>query len=293
MGRHDESATAGGGVVATGPIRERFYLETVRRLLGEGWMRPDDEVLVVAGGTADRDVLLTAGFRKVTISNLDERMDGDEYAPFTWAFQDAEDLSYADGAFDVCVVHQGLHHCASPHRGLLEMYRVARRCVLVFEPQETLLTRLGVRLGVGQLYELAAVADNEMRWGGARNSAVPNYVYRWTRREVAKALAAFDPSRPPSVRCAYDLRVPGAAAARLRRGPAALAARAGVPIARLVLRLWPAQANAVAFMIDHGGRDQALHPWLTVEHGNVVPDPAWFGRPAGAPPAAAERGRAG
>ena len=36
-------------------------------------------------------------------------------------------FGFEDGAFDFVVVHQGLHHCHSPHRGLLEMYRVARR----------------------------------------------------------------------------------------------------------------------------------------------------------------------
>ena len=50
------------------------------------------------------------------------------------------------------------HHCHSPHRGLLEMYRVARRGVLAFEPRDTRLVRLGVRLGFGQEYEIAAVA---------------------------------------------------------------------------------------------------------------------------------------
>lgn len=289
MGRRVDMATA-SAPAEVGDIRERFYLDTVRRLLAEEWLRVDDEVLVVAGGVADRDVLSAAGFVKVTVSNLDERMRGDEYAPFAWTFQDVENLSYREGAFDVCVVHQGLHHCASPHRGLLEMYRVARRCVLVFEPQETLLTRAGVRLGIGQRYELAAVADNGLRWGGARNSAVPNYVYRWTRREVEKVLASFDPTRPPSVRCAYDLRVPGGAAARLRRGRAAFAARVGTPIARLILRLWPTQANAVAFVIDRGGPDADLHPWLTVDHGGIVPDPAWFGHPPSVGLQEAERG---
>jgi ubiquinone/menaquinone biosynthesis C-methylase UbiE len=44
--------------------------------------------------------------------------------------QDAENLSYDDRAFDLVVVHAGLHPCYSPHRALLEMYRVARRCVV-------------------------------------------------------------------------------------------------------------------------------------------------------------------
>jgi ubiquinone/menaquinone biosynthesis C-methylase UbiE len=55
---------------------------------------------------------------------------GDEFAPFSWSFQDAEQLSFEDEAFDYVFVHAGLHHCASPHRALLEMYRVARRGIM-------------------------------------------------------------------------------------------------------------------------------------------------------------------
>jgi ubiquinone/menaquinone biosynthesis C-methylase UbiE len=86
-------------------------------------------VLVVCGGELDRNIVVDEGFTAVTISNLDERIRGNEFAPYAWSFQDAEALSFPDDAFDYCMVHAGLHHCASPHRALLEMYRVARRGV--------------------------------------------------------------------------------------------------------------------------------------------------------------------
>ena len=131
-----------------------FYSETLRRLLNDGWMGLDSSVLVVCGGAYDRDVFYGLRFRRVTISNLDShldsRMDGREFAPYPWSSQDVERLGFEDGAFDFVVVHQGLHHCHSPHRGLLEMYRVARRGVLAFEPRDTRLVRLGVRRGWGQ-----------------------------------------------------------------------------------------------------------------------------------------------
>jgi SAM-dependent methyltransferase len=255
---------------------ESFYLETVRRLVAEGWLRSDDRTLVVAGGAADRDVLAAGGLCDVTISNLDERMAPDAYAPFAWSFQDAEDLRFADRSFDVCVVHQGLHHCRSPHRGLLEMYRVARRGVLVFEPQDTLLTRLGVRLGVGQRYELAAVADNDLRWGGVQNTDVPNFVYRWTERDIRKTLASFDPTGQPHVRCVYDFRVPGEAAAATRGRAAKAISRVAVPVARWFLRLVPSQANAIGLIIDKVDPDRDLHPWLRADASGVRADESWF-----------------
>lgn len=259
-------------------MKERFYLETLQRLLDGGWLRTDDDILVVAGGEADRDVLVTAGFTSATITNLDDRMRGDEYAPFRWSFEDAEDLSWPNGAFDVCIVHQGLHHCRSPHRALLEMYRVARRGVVLFEPQETALTRVGVRLGLGQQYECAAVADNDLRWGGVQNTNVPNFVYRWTEREVRKTLASYDPTGDPRVRCFYDLRVPGSATARLRSRPVRALARLAVPVARSVLRLVPSQANAIAVAADKLDPRTDHHPWLVADDRGAHPDVAWFGQ---------------
>jgi SAM-dependent methyltransferase len=232
-------------------------------------------VLVVAGGAADRDALVAAGVRAATITNLDDRVPDAGYPPYGWSRQDAERLDYADGSFDVCLVHQALHHCRSPHRALGEMYRVARRGIVVFEPHETLMSRVGVRLGVGQRYELAAVAANGVRWGGVQNTDVPNFVYRWTEREVHKTLAAYDPAGAPRVRFLYDLREPGEGAARLRRGPAATLARVAVPAARAVLRLLPSQANAIAIVADKlGPRD--LHPWLVWGRSGATADVTWF-----------------
>jgi SAM-dependent methyltransferase len=257
-------------------VKERFYFETARHLLAVGWLRPDDNVLVVAGGESDREVLTAVGLRTVTISSLDERMHVDDFAPFRWSLQNAEALDFADGSFDVCIVHQGLHHCRSPHRGLVEMYRVARRGVVVFEPQETLLTRAGVLLGVGQQYECAAVADNDLRCGGVENSDIPNFVYRWTAREVRKTLAAYDPTGHPRVRFFYDLRVPDQAPARLRGRPSQLIAQAAVPVARVVLRLLPSQANAIAIVADKLDPGTDAHPWLANDEEGVHANTAWF-----------------
>ncbi len=272
-------------------MKERFYLETLQRLLDTGWLRTNDDILVVAGGEADREVLLAAGFTSATITNLDDRMRGDEYAPFRWSFEDAEELEYADGSFDVCVVHQGLHHCRSPHRALVEMYRVARRGVVLFEPQETALTRLGVRLGLGQQYECAAVADNDLQWGGVQNTDVPNFVYRWTERDVRKTLAAYDPTGDPRLQCFYDLRVPGAGAAQLRSRPVRALARIALPIARSVLHVAPSQANAIAVAADKLDPRTDHHPWLVADEHGARADASWFGQrrapvpaSAGAPP---------
>src|SRR5690242_11001700 len=129
---------------------EEFYRDVIDHLVDEGTMTTSMEVLVLCGGQVDRAVLTASGFDNVVISNVDER--AQDFAPYRWSYQDAERLTFDDESFDFCVVHSGLHHCYSPHRALLEMYRVARRGLVFFEPYDNLLTRLGVKLNIGQEY---------------------------------------------------------------------------------------------------------------------------------------------
>jgi SAM-dependent methyltransferase len=253
-----------------------FYSETLRRLLDDGWLGLDSSVLVVCGGRYDRDVFRGLGFRRVTISNLDSRldsrMDGSEFAPYPWSLQDVESLGFEDGAFDFVVVHQGLHHCHSPHRGLLEMYRVARRGVLAFEPRDTRLVRLGVRLGFGQEYEIAAVAGNGLRAGGVGNSATPNFIYRWTEREIEKTIRTFSPAGRAGFRYFSALRVPQERMQSMKNRLVAGSLGALLPVVRLFAKVFPGQSNCFAFAIT---KVRELHPWM-VDEGTV--DAEWVGR---------------
>src|SRR6266705_3058727 len=174
-----------------------FYGRIIKDLLARGIVKPDMSVLVVCGGEIDKRIFQQLGFTAVTISNLDTRMTGQEFAPYNWSCQDAEALAFPDNSFDVVVVCAGLHHCYSPHRALLEIYRVARRCAMALEARDGFLSRIAVRLGVVDEYELTAVIGNNYAFGGVKNSSVPNYIYRWTEREVVKTIASYAPQAPP------------------------------------------------------------------------------------------------
>jgi SAM-dependent methyltransferase len=245
---------------------EDFYSETLRRLLNDGWMGVDSSVLVVCGAGYDRDVFHGLGFRRVTISNLDSRLDsltdGSEFAPYPWSLQDVESLGFEDGAFDFVIVHQGLHHCHSPHRGLLEMYRVARVGVLAFEPRDTKLVRLGVRLGFGQEYEIAAVAGNGLKAGGVGNSATPNFIYRWTEREIEKTIRTFSPAGRSEFRYFSALRVPKERMLSMKNRLVSGSLQALLPLVRLFAKVFPRQSNCFAFAIT---KVRELHPWMTDE----------------------------
>src|ERR1700748_4001875 len=101
-----------------------FYDQSLRQLIDAGTISTSDRVLVVCGGSYDADVLKGLGFKTVTLSNLDGSYAGHP-ADYVWERQDTENLSYGDGAFDVAMVHAGLHHCGSPPRALVGKYPVA------------------------------------------------------------------------------------------------------------------------------------------------------------------------
>jgi SAM-dependent methyltransferase len=145
--------------------RERFYRRVVGELLEQGVLTRDLALVVVGGGELDRSVLASHGFENVTLTNLD---------PAQGEVEDAEALSYPDGSFDFGIVSAALHHCRSPHRALLELYRVSRVGVLALEARDSTLMRLANRMGVAEEYELTVVAAEGFRTGGVANSAVPN-----------------------------------------------------------------------------------------------------------------------
>src|SRR6185312_16748960 len=114
-----------------------FYVDVLERLLKQGTLATADRVLVVCGGPLDDAVMRTVGFNEFVITNIEGSAGARP--------QDAQNLSFDDGAFDAVIVHAGLHHCHSPHRALLEMYRVARKCVIAFEARDSFVMRTAVR----------------------------------------------------------------------------------------------------------------------------------------------------
>jgi SAM-dependent methyltransferase len=245
--------------------RAGFYERTLGRLLEEGVADLSMSVLVVAGGDLDRAALRAAGFENVTVTNIT-------------AGVDAEDLPYEDESFDLTVVSAGLHHCRSPHRALLELYRVARRAALALEARDSLLLRFATRIGAIEEYELTAVAANDFAAGGVQDTAVPNYVYRWTEREVAKTIASYAPHARHRILFFHELEV-HFSVVDMTGGPVKrTAARAALPALRLLTRVAPSQANLFAFAIVKPELPRDLQRWLRVGSEGVEPDERRFRR---------------
>lgn len=251
-----------------------FYIEVLRSALRWGELRPDDNVLVVCGGPKDEASLREAGLTHFTVSNIS----GD-------AAIDVENLAYPDGAFDTVIVHSGLHHCASPHRGLLEMHRVARRCVLLFEPADSLATRIGRKLGVGQTYEFAAVADNQLRYAGWRNTPVPNWVYRFTAAEIRQTICCAAPFGPHRFRFHYRTRIPWTQL-KMRRSKLPLVVVAvAAPFLRILDAIGPVFSNNMAAVIVKPRLPEQAFPWLEPQGDHFVARRDWFAEKFGTPDA--------
>lgn len=256
------------------PENDAFYVDVLKAALRSGALRVDDRILVVCGGAKDEASLRAAGLSHFELSNIS----GD-------VAMDVENLPQPDGAFDAVIVHSGLHHCASPHRGLLEMHRVARRCLILFEPADNLVTRLGQKLGIGQTYEFAAVADNGLKCAGWRNTSVPNWVYRFTATEIRQTVRCAAPFGPHQFSFFYRTRVPWRQLrARRNKLPFILAALAA-PILRILAAAGPIFSNNLAAVIVKPVLPGGEFPWLEGDAGGWRARPAWFQEKFGPPPA--------
>ncbi len=249
-----------------------FYRTVLEDLTAAGDLHREDTVLVVCGGATDRRVFLDAGFKNVTISNLDERLiasAGQPFEPYAWKHLKLQHLDLADEAYDFVVVHSGLHHLRCPPLGLTEMFRVARKGILGFEPNKNRYTRLGVRLGFGQEYETAAVLDNQCRWGGVENTEIPNYVYRFCKDDIERTIQAYAPVCRYRYRYWYATRMPGRLF-RLRNPLIRRLSKATAGVLELAGRRCSWLANNMAFAVLKPDRtDPALFPWLIRENGRI------------------------
>jgi SAM-dependent methyltransferase len=250
-------------------MRMEFTDSVLRELLRDGTLTPSDAIAAVCAGVRDRDVFVRCGFRDVLITNINQDEAGDGFAPFEWRYEDAQQLDFEDGSFEFAFVADGLHHCSSPHRALLEMYRVARKGIIVLESRDSLLMRTANGLGLSPNYEVEAVVGNDFRSGGVDNSDVPNYIYRWTEADFKKTLSAFDPRGRHTFRFFYGLNLPYELAGWRKSSMKLKVIKATDPILQALTRVFKKQCNTMAMVALKPRVPEDLWPWLKAENGAV------------------------
>jgi SAM-dependent methyltransferase len=258
------------------PARRRddriaFYAATIADWLPQR----DERVLVVGAEQNDLEVFQDLGFTRVTLLNL-----GNQYSALRpgWSYVqgDGHSLPFPDASFDTVVAHATLHHCRRPHAVVLEMYRVARRRVVFIEARDSLLMHIAEIFGLTQSYEVTAVHYNDGCRGGVDDTAVPNYIYRWTERELEKTIASFAPHLQHRFRYRYGMALPQTPAA-MRRAPVRAVV---VSLMRLVMRPLSAilgrQGNLFGARIDKLEGVAGLQPWLAIDGtGEIGLDREW------------------
>jgi ubiquinone/menaquinone biosynthesis C-methylase UbiE len=247
-----------------------FYKDCIHEIIKD----KNASILVIGGGENDKLVFQENGFTDVTISNIDERQIDSEYYPYKHCFQNAEKLSFVENEFDYVTAHATLHHCSSPHRALTEMYRVAKKSVVVIESRDSWLMRLLIEFNITPDFETAAIYDHNCKYGGVNNTCIPNYIYRWTEREVEKTIKSYAPFVKHKFIYRYGLDEPSATK-RSKSWSKKIIINILSPIYRLVVKCFPKQQNLFAFVITKPAIPDDLQPWINIDNGVMSFNESW------------------
>ena len=175
--------------------RRDQFLAVLLRYVKTCHIDTNGSLLVIGGSWQDVELLICAGFNDITLSNFQPQLEEDAHTNLSAKVKllaiDAEQVDLPDGSFDCVFAHEVLHHCRSPHRALCEMLRVARKHVVVLEPNDSFSMRVLTWAGFSFPYEIFSVVYHGYEGGGVRDSCIPNFIYRWTANELRKTVSSY------------------------------------------------------------------------------------------------------
>ena len=170
-------------------IRFEFYQNQILKFLHK-----NKSILVLGASSEEGRLFQKLQFKKVTLSNinLDQLIGSEKYKLKKKKIDFRNLFKIKNNSYDYVVVHASIHHTSKPHNILLEMYRIAKHGVLIIESNDSLIMKISVKLNFSEDFEKSALSQNV---GGVDGSNVPNYVYRWTEREVKKLFYSYQPDK--------------------------------------------------------------------------------------------------
>lgn len=165
--------------------RHRRMREPVKPLAS---MDKDASWLTIGDGRfgSDAHFLLSLGISNVHCSDISDtllKIGNEKGFINTYSVQNAEAIQFPDDSFDYVYCKEAFHHCPRPYIALHEMFRVAKKAVVITEPWDdviepapfSMLLRLAKRL----LWRKHVEHGFE---------SVGNYVYSISPREIEKFL---------------------------------------------------------------------------------------------------------
>lgn len=177
--------------------REIFYKNQLAKYI----VNKDSKILVLGAGKLDQKIFEELKYTNFYLSNIENS--SEDNLNF---FNNLHDLQLENNSYDYCVAHACIHHSSKPHNAVLELYRVSSKGVLIIEANDSIISRLACKLGFSEEYELSAVKKN-ITSGGVDNSNIPNYVYRWTEREIIKLIKSFEPKIKHKIKFDYGYHI--------------------------------------------------------------------------------------
>ena len=172
--------------------RKNFYCKIIKKYLKN---KIKNTILVLGAGNLDKEILKKYSNTFFTNFNAqNEKMIKNGIL--------MQNLPYNNNSYDYVITHASIHHCSRPHAAILEMLRVAKYGVIFIESHDCLLTKLSCKLGFSEIYEYSAVESDAH--GGVDNTNIPNFVYRWTEREVIKLINSYKPLNKYKIYFDYD-----------------------------------------------------------------------------------------
>ncbi len=187
-------------------FRWDFYYKQIEQFLPK-----DANILVVGASEKEIKIFENKNYKNILFSYFDDDVELiiNKYSKnrnFKFQKIDCRQIEYPDGYFDYTFTHATIHHIDKPHLAILELYRVSQKGVLIIEGNDSILMRLSAFFSYSEKFEVSSVNLKEKK-GGLMETGVPNYIYRWTEREIYKLLESYDPSIKKKVifNYSYDL----------------------------------------------------------------------------------------
>ena len=235
--------------------RFKFYQYNILKFLNKS-----SKILIVGAGIDDFKLFEENKFTNFTCSNFGgKKIDGKNFKKI-----DINKIEELDESYDYVVAHACIHHCSKPHNGILEMYRVSKKGILVIESKDSLMMKVMTKLKLAEEYEISAInnPDSFGDQGGVDNSHIPNFVYRWTEIEVKKLINSYDPRYKYKINYEYEFEYSNLFK-KIENKIFKKLLKICFPLIVSILKLLiKKQANLFAFFIDKEKSKQSKHSWI-------------------------------
>lgn len=134
----------------------------------------------------DANYLLDSGIKKVHASDISDvllKIGSEQGFIKEFSSQNAEFLTFQNDYFDYVYCKDALHHFPRPYIALNEMFRVAKKAVILIEPRDHTIDKPIFSLIFSLIRQLFNRADQAHGF-----ESVGNYVYSISEREIEKYL---------------------------------------------------------------------------------------------------------